>query len=888
MSTSFITSFIYPVYVEKWPKYLENKVYLGNIMDKNLPESEAPKKTPEGYGAPVSQKGYAPGTFNISMKKGDPRKPVITGVPNFRVGGEIKNPEMEEIIRLGTFAKKEGFNFTVNDAGEIEADIPSDFLQEEDALRVKLQKNEEVTSLLKEIIPISVHFTALVKDCELLTPKIKSPTTSAIIEKVSEEIAKLLRDTEKEPARDKVTELNEKLSEFERVVERATDEVARLPKPPVTAPVASTPVTPAKAIPAPAPVQKALNEYSGWPYGILSFRKVKGNGKGEWFSNTNSVIPLPNQEEWAAEKNLFDIIFSKYSNFIKNKSIKERQLASDLIDAKNKLVEALKKQDLSAIGILRGEFELAIENWEKKWPAVIKLKKIEEQFDKDNELAKKIEAVIDDTAEKFNLQKRKDELEKLIKETLVMLISTSITEDEYADLEKKASSYTSLLLAYKQKFFSADRRRPVLRPIQMGKAKDDTKINTIGRGEMLLKDRAEEVAVDATKETTTKASEKAQSTELLERKHISMYERAPVAYIQMYTIRREQKQSDDTIQVSYYLKNFIAGDQNKSVVEKMLSDTTSVTEKLSGLEENKNKSVTFVLKESPENRREPVVLPENRSTTHPDSIRAYRQVYSPVRDTNKGSNFPTGQSKLDTATTSTLIPVEKSKYTKVINEKDLIPKLTKPQAMETNEISADAKKKWAIEKLWNKVVNQKITAGHPNWVNAVTLSSFVAIGGLAYIVTKPDKDSLVKKEIAERMSPNKAEDGWKAYLTEEEKLLLPAFEKNSPSNFIAEWLNTKDQDFVTKVSNYRSEDIKDILLNPQTNKATDSKGVNHQLAISQMIQFIQNVSQKRDAPVVYQSRKDSSFYTDTKNWWVGPGETFTQFLQAVHVKIYKK
>jgi hypothetical protein len=540
--------------VEKCPKCLENKVYLGDIMVNNISGPEDPK---DGYGKPVSYKGYAPGTFSISTAKGGPATPVITGVAKFRVGGEIKNPEMEEIIRLGKLAQKEGFNFEVNTQGEIEASIPEEFLEEEKMLKEQLKKSEIEKLLLRELFPLSIQFTALVKDSEFLVSKLQIPKTADDIEKVSKKIDTLLKNAEINPTREKVTDLIEKLEEFERVVERAKNEISKIPLVPPVIPIAA-PVTPATA-----PVQKPLNEYSGWPHGVLYFKKVKGNGKGEWFSNKDSVNPLSNQEAWILEKESFDIVFKKYSDFIKNLGVEEKRFAGELIDAKNKVVEALKKLDLSSVEILREEFEIAIEKWKVKWPTVSKVKKIEEQFRKNSVLVAKIKDNLNDSNEKQNLTKKELDLEKIIEGVLTKLKSDSITEDDYVSLESKATSYTTLLETYKKRLFSNDPRRPVLRPIKISSNLDAT-IAVIGRGDVLLKDRAIEEVDAITAKTTATASKEAQSTQLLEKKHISMYERAPAAYIQMYTIRREKVQQNGTIQVSYYLKNFIEGDQNKS------------------------------------------------------------------------------------------------------------------------------------------------------------------------------------------------------------------------------------------------------------------------------------------------------------------------------------
>lgn len=186
-----------------------------------------PNEPKGGFGKPVTNKGYTPGTFGVTVDKKPAPKEVVSFVPN--VGREVRNPETEELLRLGRLAKKEGFGFTTNEKGEVvEVTIPTDWAGDTENLQEQLEKKEGESVILKKVITLSGEFTASNKEAELLKPKLQNPSTVAVLETVSNEIKKLIDDIQRAPESIKVDELVQKLQEFHKAVERAKTEVAKV------------------------------------------------------------------------------------------------------------------------------------------------------------------------------------------------------------------------------------------------------------------------------------------------------------------------------------------------------------------------------------------------------------------------------------------------------------------------------------------------------------------------------------------------------------------------------------------------------------------------------------------------------------------------------------
>ena len=200
-------------------------------MDINPSGIKVPNDPQEGFGKPVTNKGYTPGTFGVTVDKKVIQKPLLSSIPN--VGKEVRNPEIEELLRQGRLAKKEGFNFTADEGGNVtEVEIPKDWAGDTDELREQLEKKEGETIILRKFIALSAEFTARDMEVEWLKQKLQNPSIIATLETISGEIKQLI-DLQSASENIKINELIEKLQEFHKVVDRARHEVATMPAPTV-------------------------------------------------------------------------------------------------------------------------------------------------------------------------------------------------------------------------------------------------------------------------------------------------------------------------------------------------------------------------------------------------------------------------------------------------------------------------------------------------------------------------------------------------------------------------------------------------------------------------------------------------------------------------------
>ncbi len=197
-------------------------------------------KVPNGsqgeFGKPVTNKGYTPGTFGVTVDKKVVPKEVISSVP--QVGGEVRNARFQELLQIEKMLKKRGFTLERDAEGISEINLPSDlYTQEEleDALGEKLtlaaaQKKVEL-DILSKLVAFSGEYSNLHKETELLEGKLQNPATLAVLEQLSEETKKLIEEIKDKPLGAKLDELRQKLSEFEKIVERAKAEAAKIPAP---------------------------------------------------------------------------------------------------------------------------------------------------------------------------------------------------------------------------------------------------------------------------------------------------------------------------------------------------------------------------------------------------------------------------------------------------------------------------------------------------------------------------------------------------------------------------------------------------------------------------------------------------------------------------------
>ncbi len=194
---------------------------------------KVPNDPQEGFGKPVTNKGYTPGTFGVTVDKKPVPKEVISSVP--QVGGEVRNVRLQELLQIEEMLKKRGFTLERDARGISEINLPSDlYTQEEleDALGEKLtlaaaQKKVELDVLAK-LVAFSGEYSNLHKETELLEGKLQNPATLAVLEQLSGETKKLIEEIKDKPLGAKLDELQQKLSEFEKIVERAKAEVAKV------------------------------------------------------------------------------------------------------------------------------------------------------------------------------------------------------------------------------------------------------------------------------------------------------------------------------------------------------------------------------------------------------------------------------------------------------------------------------------------------------------------------------------------------------------------------------------------------------------------------------------------------------------------------------------
>jgi hypothetical protein len=427
-------------------------------------EEKAPhvlKGVSAGTFVPKNQSTIDSVKFTLPPNKPEPR-------PR-RVGAEVRNPEQEELIRLGKLAKQGGLTFDVDAEGNVESiNLPPEFAGDEESLRLELLQQKEEAGILRELIPLSLLFTENDKDADFLKPKLQNPATVAAIESLSEELKRLIQKVHAKPEGTKLDEIRQKLADFEKVVERAQSEASRIPVPPPTS--APTPAPTA----APKPPEP-LREYGGWPTSDVFYRKQTKNTPGGWFSKTRPNEPLHEQEAWDNENKAFDIVYRRYIDFIKNMKLSEKQLVRPLIDAKNKVTAAVRSEDVTLVSSMREEFERGLEEWEKRWKILSRLKEGEKKLE---ELKKKTSGVlanIETEIESENLMRKLNDITTAIERAREAILNG----DEY-DLEKISSMIEKYEETIKRhETTGKELKRNILRPIRATEKNRDQKIKLI-------------------------------------------------------------------------------------------------------------------------------------------------------------------------------------------------------------------------------------------------------------------------------------------------------------------------------------------------------------------------------------------------------------------------
>lgn len=465
-----------------------------------------------------------------------------------KVGNEMKRKETEA-DKLFKALKDEGFEFTVNDKGEIEnVEIPKSFAGDEEELRKKLEVKGKEASTLKRLLPISSELSLIqiqvtqitsanpaaapelekrmldvknlfdealssaepskAKECAtkieelknyitFITPKggFKTPDQEKI--ELQQEILLLSFDVAVEISESRALEneisdpdvLKNFKTETDRVealfaalqksINRATKDsfdqtfetykkdkktaeefIQKNPKP-IAKPAPTAAPTPAPTA-APKPPEP-LKEYGGWPSSIY-FRKQTKGVPGGWFSTIRNDLLL-DQEAWGIEQEAFKIVFKKYLDFIRKLSQQERRFVKPLIDAKNAVVEAIKREDLTEIESLRETFDEAIETWSDRYKA---LKKLDLDTARFEEAKKKANGLPEEI--KLGLKKEGDSIVLLVDIYKRHLEDRELSDEEVAKLETSITKYSEHVEHYKS---------IVYKPIKVDTAERDAAINGV-------------------------------------------------------------------------------------------------------------------------------------------------------------------------------------------------------------------------------------------------------------------------------------------------------------------------------------------------------------------------------------------------------------------------
>lgn len=417
--------------------------------------------------APHVLKGVSVGTF---VPKNQPTIDSVSYVlpPNKleprprKVGAEVRNPAMEELIRLGRYAKQGGITFDVDDQGNVESvNLPPELASDEEALRLELMQQKVEADILKKLFPLSLLFTENDKDADFLKPKLQNPATVAVIESLSQKLSGLIQEVHAKPDGAKLDEIREALVDFKKAVERARTEASRIPVPPPTPAPTAPPATPA---PTAAPTPESLREFSGWPESQIYRRKAARKEPAGLFSTKKGDL-LDEQEAWTHEKAAFDAIFKSYLDFIKNLTRDERNLVRPLIELKNRLIDAIKDEDLNEVSALREELEKSIAINKEKVSMLRSVSELTESFVKERESARKLPG---------NLKQNVEQTEAKVVDALQSAKASSeegtFTKEDIEKLASAVEAYKKEIEYYRENTYKPKRVDPVLRDAKINGA----------------------------------------------------------------------------------------------------------------------------------------------------------------------------------------------------------------------------------------------------------------------------------------------------------------------------------------------------------------------------------------------------------------------------------
>ena len=336
------------------------------------------------------------------------------------------------------------------------------------------EEARERANLMQEILNLSFEVDTDLVQARSLEEKIAEDAVKTALRAEVSKLESSFMKLRKNPTTDSRDTFKAALEEFRKLIEQTNDFIRNNPKP--AAPV-STPAPMAT----PAISAEPLLEYGGWPSDVYYKKQSKGV-QGGWYSREGTREDfLTDQEQWENESKAFKIVYEHYSAFIKGLKLADRQLARPLIDARARVIEAIKEKDVMRVAATREEFEAALEDWQKRWEKLGKIKECDKKFGEVKKAAEKVLANIDTQTEAENIRAKQSEIgDQLTKAREATLRGEAFDFEKISDM---VDAYKRLIDSYEttQNALSIQTKmgRAVLRPVHATVKNKDQQIRTV-------------------------------------------------------------------------------------------------------------------------------------------------------------------------------------------------------------------------------------------------------------------------------------------------------------------------------------------------------------------------------------------------------------------------
>ncbi len=301
------------------------------------------------------------------------------------------------------------------------------------------------------------------------------------------------------------------------------------PTTPASPPSAPLPASALKspATPPAAPNIERLREYDSWPSGIHHRKGSKGQPAG-WFSERTLRL-LPDPEKWTVEKNAWDMVWKKYHDFIRGFSYEDKRLVKQLIAAKNKVVDAIKSEDINLVEILREEFDQALDEWKERWKTVEEIKKEERVFAVAKKSAKKLS-----DGYKQKLQEGEDKVANFIAEMRKTVSEKELDTDELETLHKLVEAYVEEVKKYETK--GGGKLKEILRPIAVTDKNKNQTIRLIDGRTITLEKWQEEESERTGRKTAVDDIEKSRAVSETKKHYEAAFQRDEKGFVSLYAL----------------------------------------------------------------------------------------------------------------------------------------------------------------------------------------------------------------------------------------------------------------------------------------------------------------------------------------------------------------